>query len=372
MRPFRDVRCSTARAGEGSSENEKAEDSNQRTPCMAKFTQRASRSAETDKTARGEEPALLEDPATACIVAPRNGAPMEEGAEGVLVISTSHAEDEQAAEHSGRSGTKAASHAEEEEASEHSRNSKSHSPEAASHAEDEEAAEHSGRSGASSSEADEAAGCVEGASRAVNKELAKKKLKRLRETYSRRGACFHLSVLASPCLFHLPVVYSNLCVCCAAGILYVSRIPPHMVCPSVVRLRRKAAGARALGQKGRGCTARAATRPNTLTLTQLCCCTRRNRRSCGTCWASMGSSGACTWPLKARSHPCLSAPVSSHCAACQQARHSLALSTPSCPTPRWPCCSERHSVTSRVKSAAAYLSRVPLAPVLHDLGPGCW
>ncbi len=79
-------------------------------------------------------------------------------------------------------------------------------------------------SGSGSDEEDDGVGPSD-VSRPVNSELAKKRLKRLQEAYSRRGAC-GVEVQRSRAAQDQLQLSSR--VCWAAGILYLSRIPPHM------------------------------------------------------------------------------------------------------------------------------------------------
>lgn len=97
-----------------------------------------------------------------------------------LTVGISQAEEEEAVEDFGRSGTRSPERSEAEGAEAQLRAG-------TGLANEDEATEHFRRSGASSPAADDANGGPVAGSKAVNKELAKKKLKRLQATYNKRG-----------------------------------------------------------------------------------------------------------------------------------------------------------------------------------------
>lgn len=97
-----------------------------------------------------------------------------------LTMGTSYAEEDEAVEDFGRSGTSSPERSEAEGA-------EAQLTAGTGLANEDEAAEHFRRSGASSPAAEDAMGGPVAGSKAVNKELAKKKLKRLQATYNKRG-----------------------------------------------------------------------------------------------------------------------------------------------------------------------------------------
>ena len=131
------------------------------------------------KPVHGEEPVVLEDRVCMDLATRTLGASLER-AVTKLTVSTSLAEEEEAVEDFGRSGTSSPERSEAEGA-------EAQLTAGTGLATEGEVAEHFRRSGASSPAADDAKGGPVAGSKAVNKELAKMKLKRLQATYNKRG-----------------------------------------------------------------------------------------------------------------------------------------------------------------------------------------